>query len=292
MQVEDCWIERRNLRFHYRDWDGRGTPLILLHGLASQSHVFDLVAPLLAKHFRVIALDQRGHGESAKPTTGYDLRNIAEDLLAVMDAMEFRRALIVGHSWGGNVALEFGVQFPQRAAALVLVDGGFVDLQSNPEMTWARTKEMLAPPQLAGTPVAQFKRMIKRWEGKNWTPTIERMVLENFEILPNQTIRPCLSFANHIRILRGMWEQRPPELYGRLRMPVLMIPARRKTTDEREQGFIVAKEQALKAADEIPAPHETIWFDDTVHDIPHQRPRKLANVITRFAKKYVKKPVL
>ncbi len=291
MQVKDCQIERRGLTFHYRDWDGKGTPLVLLHGLASQSHIFDLVAPLLARDFRVIALDQRGHGGSSKPTTGYDLRTISEDLLAVMSALKFKRAIIVGHSWGGNVALEFGIQFPGRVAALVFVDGGFIDLQARPGMTWARTKEMLAPPKLAGTPVVEFKRMLEHWAGKQWSPALEGIVLENFEILPNQTIRPHLSFANHVRVLRGMWEQRPSELYERLRAPVLMIPARQKTNDAGERAFLAAKSQAIAAASRIPSPHETVWFDDTVHDIPLQRPRKLAGIITRFARKYVPKPV-
>lgn len=284
MSVEDCWIQRRGLCFHYRDWGGKGTPLILLHGLASQSHIFDLVAPLLAEHFRVIALDQRGHGESGKPRAGYRMASVAEDLRAVMDARKFKRAIIVGHSWGGNVALQFGAQYPQRTAALVLVDGGFIDLQSNPEMTWARTKEMLAPPRLAGTPLTRFQAMLRREARALRIPAVEQILLQNFEILPDQTIRPRLSFENHLRVLRGMWEQRPPGSYARLRAPVLLLPARRKTSDPREQNFLEAKQRALDAAGAISSPHEIIWFDDTVHDIPLQRPRKLANVVTRFAR--------
>ena len=286
MPVEDRWIVRHGLRFHYRDWDGAGTPMLLLHGLASQSHIFDLVAPLLAMSFRVMALDQRGHGESVKPSAGYAMPSVAEDVRTMMDALKLKRAIIVGHSWGGNVAVQFGAQYPQRAAALVLVDGGFIDFQANPEMTWARTKEMLAPPKLNGMPVAQFKVMLKREAGAVWTPTIEQIVLQSFDILPVQTIRPRLSFEHHLKVLRGMWEQRPTRLYSHLRAPVLLIPARRKTDDAREQGFLTAKRRALDAAEEIPSPHETIWFDDTVHDIPLQRPRKLANAITRFARSH------
>ncbi len=286
MHVEDGWIRRRGLKFHYRDWDGAGTPLILLHGLASQAHIYDLVAPLLARNFRVVALDQRGHGESDKPTAGYDMPSVARDLLAVMDALQFRQAIVVGHSWGGNVAVQFAAQFPQRTAAIVLVDGGFIDLQARPGMTWARTKEMLAPPKLAGTPLAEFKRRLRRWAGEQWTPAVEQIVLQNFETMPNGTIRPHLAFANHIRVLRGMWEQRPSALYARLRAPVLMIPARQDSGDAGAQAFLAAKRKAISTASRIPAPHETIWFNHTVHDIPLQRPRKLANAITRFARKY------
>ncbi len=285
--VEDCYVELRGLRLHYRDWGGKSSvPMVLLHGLASQSHIFDLVAPLLAKNFRVVALDQRGHGESSRPEAGYDMDSVARDLRAFLDAIEFEHAVIVGHSWGGNVALQFGAQCPERAAALVLVDGGFIDLQSNPEMTWERTRKMLAPPNFIGTRVDDFKKMIKEYTGEMWKPAIEQIILQNFEVLPDQTIRPRLSFENHVKVLRGMWAQRPTQLYSQIHCPVLMIPARTEKNDEHARAFLEQKRRTIAAADAIPAPHEVVWFDETIHDIPLQRPRKLANVITRFVREY------
>ncbi len=283
--VEDRLVELRGLRFHYRDWGGASqTPMVLLHGLASQSHIYDLVAPLLAKEFRVVALDQRGHGETSRPETGYDMHSIAQDLQAFLDAVSFPRAIVVGHSWGGNVALQFGVQCQERAAALVLVDGGFIDLQSNPEMTWERTRKMLAPPNFLGTRVDDFKKMIKEFSGNLWKPAIEQIILQNFQVQPDQTIRPRLSYDNHIKVLRGMWEQRPTLLFGEIHCPVLMIPARNERNGEHEREFVEQKRRTIAAAEAIPAPHQVVWFDDTIHDIPLQRPRKLANVITRFVR--------
>ena len=69
-----------DITLHYTDWAGKGRDLVLVHGLASTSHIWDLIAPLLTKNFRVIALDQRGHGESAKPSSGYDFHTVATDL--------------------------------------------------------------------------------------------------------------------------------------------------------------------------------------------------------------------
>ena len=68
----DEWVTVDGLSFHYRDWGGSGQPLLLLHGLASTCHIWDMVAPILAENHAVIALDQRGHGESAKPHHGFD----------------------------------------------------------------------------------------------------------------------------------------------------------------------------------------------------------------------------
>ncbi len=69
------------VRLYVREWgDPSDPPLVLLHGLASTSHMFDLIAPALAEQFHVIAPDQRGHGLSDKPSTGYDFETIAADL--------------------------------------------------------------------------------------------------------------------------------------------------------------------------------------------------------------------
>ncbi|MCL4393427.1 MAG: alpha/beta hydrolase [Chloroflexi bacterium] len=284
MAVQDRWIELRGGRFHYREWSTSGLPIVLLHGLASQSHIFDYVAPLLAARMRVLALDQRGHGESDKPDAGYDFANVTADLFALLDSLRIQRAVILGHSWGGNVALEFAARHPRRALALVLVDGGFVDMQSDSGMTWAVARERLAPPRLAGMPLRGFRAMVKTHMGATWTPAVERVVLQNFEVLPDQTIRPHLSFEHHMKILRSLWEQRPPTLFGEVKCPVLIVPARSESTDPRDRAFLAAKRAAARTARVRLKSCEVVWFDHSAHDIPLQRPRKLANAIIRFAR--------
>jgi len=282
--VQDKFVELRGLPFHYREWSRKGTPLIFLHGLASQSHMFDRVAPLLADTFRVIAFDQRGHGESAKPSSGYDFANVAQDLVALLDALKIKRAMVAGHSWGGNVALYFAAHYPERVRGVVMIDGGFLDIQSNPEMTWARTEQELAPPNLLGTPVNDFKQMLKQYAGKLWKPFVEEIILQNFEIQKDQTIRPRLSYANHMKILRALWEQRPGDYYPLVRCPVLILPAMNERVEdlawsERRRAQVLAAARGIEK-------NRVVWFHNTVHDIPLQRPRRLANVIRQFAVDY------
>ena len=284
MTVQDRWVELRGLKFHYRDWGGKGQPIVLLHGLASQSHIFDLVAPLLTREAHVVALDQRGHGESDKPDAGYGFENVVADLLAFLDALKIKRTILVGHSWGGNVALQFAATHPDRAAALVFVDGGFLDMQANPKMTWEFAQQRLAPPRLAGTPVEKFKTMIKGYLGALWSAKVQEIILDNFEILPDQTIHPHLSFEHHMQILRALWEQRPPTLYPKIECPVLLLSARTDAMNQDERAFLDAKRNAVAVAQQMLAESETVWFNHTVHDVPLQRPRKLANTITRFAR--------
>jgi pimeloyl-ACP methyl ester carboxylesterase len=280
--VRDRFVELGGLAFHYRDWGGRGRPMILLHGLASQSHIYDLMAPLLAQHFCITALDQRGHGESAKPNWGYDFGSVCADLAKFLDEMHLERVILVGHSWGGNVVLQYAALHPEQVLALVLVDGGFLDIQANPEMTWERTQELLAPPRLSGISLGQFKRMLKKHLGNLYKPAIEDVILRNFEILPNQTIRPYLSFEHHMMILRAMWEQRPSTFYSQLKCPVLMAPAISDDRDARSREMASMKRSEIALAKSVIAQCETRWFKHTVHDIPLQRPRKLASAISRF----------
>ena len=87
----DCYIDLRGLPFHYRDWGGGGRPVLLLHGLASTCHIWDLVAPLLAEEFRVVALDQRGHGLSAQVEDGYDFATVSSDAAAFIRFLEWER---------------------------------------------------------------------------------------------------------------------------------------------------------------------------------------------------------
>src|ERR1051325_6162925 len=100
----DKTLTANDLRFHYRDWNGHGWPTLLLHGLAATSHMWDLVAPLLDTS-RTNALDLRGHGLSDKPDCPYTFDEIGGDVLAALDAMHFERPILVGHSWGAQVAL-------------------------------------------------------------------------------------------------------------------------------------------------------------------------------------------
>ncbi len=279
----DQWVELRGLNFHYRDWGGEGTPLVLLHGLASTSHIFDLVAPLLAAHFRVVAFDQRGHGESDKPESGYGFSEVDGDLFALLDALQFEQPILLGHSWGGNVVLQFAVEHPGRAAGLILLDGGFIDMQADHEMTWERTRERLAPPKLAGTPVDDFRERLKGWTGKMWSPEVEQIILANFELRSDGTIAPHLSFDRHMQILRALWEQRPPELYPRVQCPVLLLPAEQEPKSEQERRFVERKHANVQRAAERLAHGETVWFKDTVHDVPVQRPKELAETIINWA---------
>ena len=101
--------------------DPHGHPVILLHGYSDSWFSFSRVLPLLDRRYHVYALDLRGHGESDRPKGGYDMRALAADVVAFMNAERLVRVTVVGHSMGSMVAQQVALAVPERVARLVLV---------------------------------------------------------------------------------------------------------------------------------------------------------------------------
>lgn len=95
--------------------------VIFLHGFTDSSHSWSTTAPLLADKFRCFLLDQRGHGDSEKPQGGYTVPQLGEDVIAFMDALEIKKATLVGHSMGSFVAHQVASANAGRVSRLVLV---------------------------------------------------------------------------------------------------------------------------------------------------------------------------
>ena len=266
------------LDFHYRDWGGSGRSLVLLHGLASTCHIWDLVAPILSEDCSVVALDQRGHGESSKPEGGYEFASVANDLLGFIQGMGLDRPIVVGHSWGGDVALEFAVAYPSAASGLCFVDGGMVEPSARyPSLDEARVH--MAPPVLTGMTVDQFLERVRNGnQARMMAPRVEEAVLTNFAVLEDNTIRPQLSRENHIRIIEALWDHHPPQLYPRVECPVLILPAR-QGSNPAEMERLERKEGGIAAAAGSMQRSKVVWLEDSVHDVPLQRPELVASVI-------------
>lgn len=126
--VTDQLIEMRGLRFHYRDWPATradAPALVLLHGYTGHARSWDAFAAAMTDRYRLLALDQRGHGESgwAGPG-GYGIDVMTDDLRAFVAALGLRGFSLLGLSMGGMVAIEYAGHRPPEMAALVIVDIG------------------------------------------------------------------------------------------------------------------------------------------------------------------------
>ena len=123
---QDRTIVLQGRRFHYTEWGAPTAPaLIMLHGVTGHARTWDEEAAALASRYRVLALDQRGHGDSdPAPHADYTVAALSADLTAFADSLRITRASIVGLSMGGRVAIAFAGQAPQRVERLVVVDIG------------------------------------------------------------------------------------------------------------------------------------------------------------------------
>lgn len=276
--VQDGFVTVRGLRFHYRDWGGDGHPVVLLHGLASSCRTWDYVAPLLRSHFRVLALDQRGHGTSDKPDDGYDYDSVTEDLQGFLSAMALERPLLVGHSWGCSVVLEYAAKRAQDLTGIVMVDGGFGGPGDHPGRSWEQMWEQLAPPDLTSYTPAQLMEWIRSRSRTPWTAERESILMAQFIVTPRGTVTPQLSRENHKRILHAMWERSGAGDPLVAQCPVLMMPCR-QSGEGADQERMQRKETGVQEAGARLPVSRTVWMDDSVHDVQLQRPESVAQTI-------------
>jgi pimeloyl-ACP methyl ester carboxylesterase len=143
--LTDQTITLHGSRFHYTEQGDRSAPpVVMLHGVTGHARTWDGEGAALASRYRVIALDQRGHGDSdPPPDADYTIATLAGDLAAFADALSLQRFAVVALSLGGRVAIQYAGPHPDRVTRLVVVDIG-------PDI--APDGRMRAGKMMAGTP--------------------------------------------------------------------------------------------------------------------------------------------
>jgi pimeloyl-ACP methyl ester carboxylesterase len=116
----------RDLKLHYQEWgNASAPPILMLHGFGVSGHMFDEFAERMQDRYRLIALDQRGHGDSDwSPDGDYSRQAFVNDVEGFREALGLERFILVGHSMGGLNAVTYTVEHPEHVRALVLVDVG------------------------------------------------------------------------------------------------------------------------------------------------------------------------
>src|SRR3954468_20458770 len=108
-----------NAKIQFSD-KGRGRAIVLIHGFLGSLEVWNEFSEKLSRHFRVIAIDLPGHGESASVGHVHTMELLAECIKAVMNSLDLKRYILAGHSMGGYAALAFADLFPGNVSGLCL----------------------------------------------------------------------------------------------------------------------------------------------------------------------------
>ncbi|MDH3292175.1 MAG: alpha/beta hydrolase [Gemmatimonadota bacterium] len=141
------------------DWGGRGIPIVLLAGLGHTAHVFDELAPALTDTYHVMGITRRGFGASSQPDSGYDLATLIDDIRIVMDSLGIERAVLAGHSLGGDEMTRFARAYRDRVAALVYIDAAYDRTSSRDSMAaYVVPSSEIAPPTQNDTESADAYR--------------------------------------------------------------------------------------------------------------------------------------
>ena len=216
-------VEAGGLHLHYLDYGTPGRPPILcVHGGAAHAHWFDFFAPGFTADYHVRALDLRGHGDSEwmdPPAYRYQL--YASDLAEMIDKLDLRDLILLGHSMGGMVSILYVAAHPERVRALIIVD-------STLRMTEDRVTLLRDVGSRPGSSYASREEFLKRYRlrpaGTTAAPEIIRHLAEHGgRQLPDG--RWTHKFDRHVYAQRDPIDSIP--YWSRIAIPTLLVKSSR-----------------------------------------------------------------
>ncbi|MCY1341554.1 3-oxoadipate enol-lactonase 2 [compost metagenome] len=212
------YFENDGCQLHYEDF-GHGMPVVLVHGLGSSTRDWEYQIPALAAHYRVIALDVRGHGRSDKPRERYSIAAFADDVAALIEHLGLIDVHLVGISMGGMIGFQLGVDRPELLRSLTIVNSG---------------------PEVKARSPGEYLELAKRW-------TLSRLLsLDSIAKALGRLLFPLPEQAELRRKIEERWPQNDKRAYlsaldaiigwgvrgrlGRILCPTLVITADRDYT--------------------------------------------------------------
>jgi len=212
-------VVEKGVQLEVLDWGGTGATIVLLSGLGDNAHVYDQFAYQFTDRFHVIGITRRGFGRSSQPAHGYDLDTRARDDIAVLDKLNIRQAVFVGHSVAGSELNKLAAVYPDRVKKLVYLDaldtgsGGWATLAQPPPAPALTAGDLKSVQRLAAAlalangyrpPLAAICNMIRtdpsgRVLGAITPPEISRKIFEGLQPAEYYRIQaPALGIFNKI----------------------------------------------------------------------------------------------
>jgi pimeloyl-ACP methyl ester carboxylesterase len=254
------------LSLNYETWgDPEAPAVVLLHGFTADLRMWSPHVDALSQDYRVVALDLRGHGRSSAPEdiTSYSMEAYADDVKALLDGLEVDVCGLIGCSFGGMVALQFAVTWPERVAALVISDSSPAhDSERYDEPFRERERNMAA----LGEVVARFgtAELGKREAAKVSDPFLANGIRKRYSAMSNEGFLGAI----HARQAR---RDLIPLLRDRLTMPLLVCAGE---NDPVRVGAEVIAAEVPSAA--------YVMFKGAGHAVPVNRAAAWRDVVLGF----------
>jgi pimeloyl-ACP methyl ester carboxylesterase len=275
--VQHDRLEKNSVGLHYLQWntgEGSRPPILLLHGLSSNASFWGRLASKLRGR-RLIALDQRAHGLSGAPDTGYEPAALAADAAALIEELGLDRVVVAGHSWGATIALQLAADRPDLVAGLAVIDGP-VRPWSETGLSWEQAEKFMQPPLPLYSDLAQAVAEKRLALKSAWDDDLVDFVRAGL-VEDGGRLRLPLTAPIRLQILRAMYFQPYSILWPQVRCPVLLALA---ASGEESIFTDFKKRSAALIAEQVPG--TVVHWYESGHDIPIERPAEVAADLERL----------
>ena len=263
----------------YIDEGGRdAAPLVLVHGLGEHVGYWrHNVGPLSAR-YRVVALDLPGYGRSSKPAAEFSMRGYAETVRALMDHLGIDRAVVVGHSMGGQVALTFALRHPERLEGLILAAPAGIEAFDEGEAAFLRQHTTTESIKAQGEDAIRGNYRNNLFFG--WKPEYEALVKERVRLGRSEEFERYAWAV--VQGVRAMLAEPVRGRLGEIQAPTLVVFGYQDALIP--NPFLHGGETKAvgeEAAGAIPNA-ELVMVDGAGHRVQYERPEKFNDVVIRW----------
>jgi len=275
---QDRFVVVQNRNIHYVE-TGEGQPVLLIPGAWSTYRYWNRITPLLSKHYRLLALDYLGAGDSDKPGSGfgYTVEEQADLIAGIIEALQVSKVHIIGTSYGGSIALNLAARYPDRVGKIVSIEGNGMKHKKVP---YRPMGGLLKWPLVGEVPISVTrsglldKMIAKGLMGKAWHPL---GVHEREEIV--EIISQANKTASRIpwyRISRTLVTSKDfAEEAKTIRIPILYLYGE----NSGYRGMAEANADFLRT--HLPYA-EVFCFKNGIHNLELQKPEEVAKIILEF----------
>jgi pimeloyl-ACP methyl ester carboxylesterase len=262
----------------YQEVAGPGPVLLLVHGVGSNRRTWDTVVPRLAESgAHLIVVDLPGHGASGKGPGDYSLGSLASTLRDLLGHLGHAQAVLVGHSLGGGVALQFAYQYPERCAGLVLVASGGLGREASPLLRAATLPGSeivigLIAHRRALSTIAVLTRVLTQVRGAQVLPDDALTTLAELEDADNRAA--FLATLRSVVDTTGQRVSALPKLASTAHLPVLLVWG--------DRDAIIPIEHGQQALSEL-ANARLVIFPGAGHEPHRHDPERFTTLLIQYA---------